>query len=521
MKKDHTEKKSQVVIIGGGLGGLSAAAILARKGFPVTLIEQHSKPGGYATSFKRSKGRFTFEVSLHAMNTADAGPLKNIFSLAGIEDKVKVVALPELCRIITPDHDMVWPQRNPEAIVDLLCQRFPDESNGIHQFFKEMETCLDDAKKPFNQNSLWEKLIFPFTHKNWWRIRNQTIGNIIDTHIQNAELKTIISTFWIYYLLPPSKLSGFIYLLATGMYIWAGAYYIKYQSQDLSNAFSEAIRKAGGKILLSTEAVGINIKDGRVCGVRLKDGKILKARSIISNASVPATMEMISDSSTQRKYKKNILRYLNKLKKYRPSLSSFIVWLGLNREITGKVDCHQTFIVKNNDPDDAYNASLSCDPISATSLVTIYDNTYPGYSQPGTSTISIYMPCGYDPWRPFESDYFAGQKDAYRKKKSAITETLIDQVEKNLIPGLKSMIEVKESATPLTNIRYTKNPEGAICGYEWSMDNSFMTRIENTTPFKGLFLSSAWGNGGGSYILTMDSGYKAYQAVVRDWQKKG
>jgi len=453
------------------------------------------------------------------MPRASEGPLKNVFNLAGIEDKVKIVPLPELCRIITPDHDMVWPQQDPASIIALLCQRFPSESNGIQQFFKEMETCIDDAKKPFDPNSLWAKIIFPFTHKNFWRIRNQTIGDILDTHIQSVELKTIISTFWIYYLLPPSKLSSFIYLLATGAFMWAGAYYINRTSQDLSDAFSEVIKEAGGEILLSTEAVGINVKDGHVCGVRLKDGRTLKARYVISNANVPATMKMISDSSNKGKYNKKVHRYLKKLKGYRPSLSSFVVWLGLNQEITGKVDCHQSFIIKNYDPEKAYEACLSSDPTLATSLVTIYDNTYPGYSQPGTSTITIYMPCGYEPWRPFESDYFAGQKDAYRKKKSAITEMLIDQVEESLIPGLKSMIEVKESATPLTNVRYTKNPEGAICGYEWSMDNSFMNRIENTTPFKGLFLASAWGNAGGSYMLTMDSGFKAYQAVARDWGK--
>lgn len=91
--------------------------------------------GAKKLAAKRSKGRFTFEVSLHAMPTAAKGPLKNVFNLAGIEDKVKVVALPELCRIVTPGHDMVWPQQEPEAIIELLCQRFPVESNGIQQFF--------------------------------------------------------------------------------------------------------------------------------------------------------------------------------------------------------------------------------------------------------------------------------------------------------------------------------------------------------------------------------------------------
>ena len=58
------KKDFPVVVIGGGLGGLSAAAHLAQNGFPVTLIEQHDRPGGYATSFDREQ--FTFEVSLHA-----------------------------------------------------------------------------------------------------------------------------------------------------------------------------------------------------------------------------------------------------------------------------------------------------------------------------------------------------------------------------------------------------------------------------------------------------------------------
>ncbi len=63
--------------------------------------------------------------------------------------------------------------------------------------------------------------------------------------------------------------------------------------------------------------------------------------------------------------------------------------------------------------------------------------------------------------------------------------------EKWAIPSLSSMIDVMEAATPLTNIRYTDNPEGAIYGYEQSMDNAYMTRLEQRTPFKGLYLASA------------------------------
>jgi len=520
MNINHDREGSEVVVIGGGLGGLSAAAILSRHGIPVTLIEQHKKLGGYATTFNRSAGKFTFEVSLHATNTATEGPIRRVFEEAGIQDKVEMVDLPELCRIITPDHDMIWPQQNPDAIIDLLCQAFSQETNGIKEFFGEMKASVEDAKKPFDPDSLWDKILFPFTHRNWWSIRKKTLGNILDKHIRDSEVRTILSIFWIYYLLPPSKLSGFIYLLATGSYIWGGGYYIKRRSQDLSNALTNAIKEAGGRVLLATEAVGITLKDGEVSGVVLKDGSTLKARSIISNVSVPDTMKMISEYTPQEKYSREALKYLDKIKAYRPSLSSFVVWLGLNQEISGKVNCHQTFLVQHYDPEEAYHGCLSCNPSEAYKLVTIYDNTYPGYSQPGTSSITIYMPSGYESWRRFESDYFAGRKDAYIKEKTRITEELIDEVEKLVIPDLRSMIEVKEAATPLTNLRYTKNPEGAICGYEWSMNNAFMNRIENTTPFKGLYLASAWSNPGGAYILTLDSGFRAYKALAKDWRMK-
>ncbi len=101
----------------------------------------------------------------------------------------------------------------------------------------------------------------------------------------------------------------------------------------------------------------------------------------------------------------------------------------------------------------------------------VYDNVYPGYSKPGKSSVSLLTFSGYEPWKQYEADYFVGRKEAYRKEKDRITQMLIDRAEAKVIPGLKSMIEVIDAATPLTNLRYTKNPEGAIVGYESSMSN--------------------------------------------------
>jgi prolycopene isomerase len=503
------------VVIGGGLGGLSAAAHLAKNGFPVTLVEQHDRPGGYATAFDRKGGKYSFEVSLHATAGANGG-LKQSLEGAGVLEKVQTVELPELCRIITPEHDMIWPQRNPDAIIEQLIQIFPGETAGLQGFFKEILGIMDEALKPFDIDSLWDKIRFPFTHKNMWAIRNMTLAEVLDKYVKDPKLRSILAVYWPYYGLPPSKLSGFYYAIATAAYIRFGANYVKDRSQDLSDALMTAIEDFGGQILLNTEAIDITVKDGSVTGVVLDNGKILIAKAVISNASAPATMELLTRDTASKDLPQKVPDYLNKLKAYRPSLSTFIVWLGLNQEIRDKVKGYEIFLNQNFDPEQSYRAYLACEPFKSDIVVTIYDNAFKGYSTAGTSTVQLLMLSGYEPWKPFEKDYFAGRKNAYMKQKEHVAKALIEIVEKRVIPGLSSMIDVMEAATPLTNIHYTQNPEGAIYGYEQSMDNAYMNRLENTTPFKGLYLASAWTNPGGGFQPCLESGARAFRALVKD-----
>jgi all-trans-retinol 13,14-reductase len=498
------------VVIGAGLGGLCCGAYLAQQGIPVTVVEQHDVPGGYATAFDRAGGRFRFEVSLHGTsihNNSTARILNNI----GVLEKLNLVPLPEVYRIKAPGMEFAVPQQDPEAYIALLNQHFPGEEEGVRSFVHEMLGVAEEAEKLHAKNGQFFKLIFPLRYPKMWNIRKKTLAEFVNGYVKNPALRNTLTSLWGYYGLPPSKLSAFYYAIATGGYLKHGSYYIKERSQNLSDALADAIEKHGGRVVYGTEVEKILMKDGAASGVVLSDGKTLPARAVVSNASaLTAFKHMLPPDAVPPDYMKQ-------LESYKPSISTFIVWLGLNRSLRGKIKGAEIDVSSGRDPEADYLSCLKGEVDKVGFSVSIYDNIYEGYSKPGTSTLMLLFLCGYEPWRRFEADYRKGVRDAYEKEKNRWADILISKAEKEVIPGLSSMIEVRDAATPLTNWRFTRNPGGAIYGFEQSMDNSYMNRINNRTPVKGLYLASAWGNPGGGYGGVLRAGELAFQHIMEDW----
>ncbi|HOV89665.1 MAG TPA: NAD(P)/FAD-dependent oxidoreductase [Syntrophorhabdaceae bacterium] len=501
-----------VVVIGAGLGGLCTAAYLVKDGFPVTVIEQHLIPGGYATSFSRGSGdKYTFDVSLHGTALHNT-PSAQILDDLGILKKLNLVLAPECYRLKKDKLDITVPQRDPESYIQLLSMKFPKEAKGIKSFVNEMINIVEDGVKLSKNKGKFIKVLFPIQYKHMWNVRNKTLEVFLGEHVKDPELKDALSGLWGYYGLPPSKLSAFYYAIATGEYLKYGLYYIKDRSQNLSDALADTIIKGGGKILYGTEAKKILTENKQVKGVEISGDKTIPARIVVSNASAPSTFfEMLPQDSLPNDY-------LNKIKGYKPSLSSFIVWLGLNRELGEAIKTYTIHVPHGNAEED-YKACLTGDIENSPFSVTIYDNLFKGYSKSGCSTVSIITLCGYDFWSKFESYYKKGEKDNYYEEKERWTKILIKKAEKYVIPGLSSMMDVVESSTPLTNWYFTKNYRGAIYGYDETMDNSFMNRIENRTPVKGLYLASAWGDPGGGYAGVLRSGFNTFSKILEDFAK--
>jgi len=496
------------VVVGAGLGGLCCAAFLAQQGVPVTVVEQKGVPGGYATAFER--GRFRFDVSLQGTSVRDSSTGRLLDRL-GLQKAIETVPLPELARIHMPGLDISIPQRDPEACVEMLSRRFPAEADGIRKLIDFMIAVSEESDRMHRNKGKFIRALFPIQFRHMWSVRKKSAADVMNEFLEDESLKNVLTALWGYFGLPPSKLSGFYFASGVGDYLKNGCYYIRPRSQALSTRLAESIQANGGRILYNRTVERIRVEKGAVSGVALSDGSVLPARAVVSNASGPATFKRLLPENTLP------VRYTARLNSYAPSISTFIVWLGLRRELRGRIEGFSHHICDGSGPEQGYRACLRGDVEKIAYTVNIYDNLFEGYSAPGTATVQLLAYCGFAPWRRFQDAYFAGDKDAYEREKERWADVLIRRAERDVIPGLSDAIEVRVAATPLTNWRYTGNTDGAIYGFAQDMNNTFINRIENRTPVKGLYLAGAWGSPGGGYRGVLWSGENTFRDMMEDW----
>jgi len=117
--------KYNTIIIGGGLAGLTAGATLSKFGKKVLLLEQHHKPGGCATTFKR--GDFIVEVGLHEMSgLTENGSISQIFKMLEVDKHVQFKKVPEFYGVVSDKEDFVMPH-GYKAAMKALIDKYPED----------------------------------------------------------------------------------------------------------------------------------------------------------------------------------------------------------------------------------------------------------------------------------------------------------------------------------------------------------------------------------------------------------
>jgi prolycopene isomerase len=492
-----------VVIIGAGVGGLTAGAILARSGKKVLILEKNPIAGGYAVNFKRNG--FEFDASLHLMNAGNNSPVQEIFKKCGIIEEVEFIKPKYLYRSIYPDFDISIPQCNTKEFITLLCDLFPNEKQKINDLIKSIVDFFNDAQhfRDTFKERVWPTFL-PFQYRSLNYYLHRSWGDILDKFLQDQRLKAILSQLWPFFGLPPETLSAYYFAAPTFDYIANGGYYPRGGSESVSSALLKIIEFNGGRVQMNATVEEIIAQDKLAKGVRLSSGDTILSDTVISNISAHVTF---------CKLLKNIklpFRFYVSLKRMKPSVSAFQVYLGLNVSLKERNlfnEEYELFVNPGYDIMKQYQACIKNDMNSVPFAITFYSNLLDDVAPPNKSTITITVLSGYKFWENLP-------KEDYEYTKNQLAGVLIRRAEK-IIPNLSGYIEIKDIATPLTMEKYTGCYKGAIYGWEENLSQSGIKRMNFVTPIKNLYLVGAWTQPGGGLAGVMQSGEKVAEYLLK------
>ena len=502
--------KYDVIVIGAGLGGLTSGAKLAKEGKKVLLIEQHTIPGGCATTFKRKD--FTVEVGLHEIDGLDRDDAKTkIFQDLGVFDNVEFVRVPEFYRYINQRVDIVVPDDYRKAI-DVLVERFPNEEKGIRKFFKVILNILRELRRlPREKWKLFALLpVFPIIYPNVMFRENGTIGDFLDSIINDEDLKLVLLANLGYYHDDPYSLSLLYYAAAQASYFSGGGHFIKGGSQKLPDYLAGVIRDNGGEVRLRHLVTGILTSDNRAIGVTYRkatghDAETQEAFGdyIIANAAIPNVVNELLPPSEARN------KLASEIERQEVACSLISVYLGFKRPAKELGNAHYSTIVAGEDvssPSDVLR-NLRGD-ISKRGFIFVDYSQVDSQLAPQNKGLGVI--CTLD----YISDWENLGKEEYRTKKEEVAQMFIERLDK-LIPGIKDEIEYHEVGTPKTIKRYTLNPDGTAYGFAQIPRQAGRKRIQQKSPVENLYFASAWTMPGHGFSGAILSGYRCAEMILR------
>ena len=478
-----------IIIIGAGLGGLTAGAKLAREGLKVLVIEQHSQPGGCATTFRRRA--FTLEVGLHEMDGPGNRDIKNrIFSELEVTGNVEFLTVPEFYRFIRGDLAVTVPH-DPQLAAARLSEMFPGETAGIAAYFEQVL----NPKKRAEGNS--EPDI--------------SVGAFLDSIIKDEDLKLILLGNLGYFHDDPYSLSLAYYSVAEGSYYTNGASFIRGGSQKLSDHLAAYIKSHGGEVLLNHLVTGIAVKDNRATGVtfrkkndRSKTAYEAVAEEVVANNAVPALADLLpSNLGAQLKYECGGLN---------TGASLLTVYFGFNKPLKELgYSYYSTFIYDTSVKTQADIVVNNRDDFSRRSFTFVdYGQLDSGLTSAGKGVGAVCCIDYLEDWENLGSE-------EYERKKEYAAQKFIDRLGE-VIPGIKDVIAYYEVGTPLTVKRYTLNPGGAVYGFA---QNPGRKVLDAFPPVENLHFASAWGKTGGGFSGAIAGGYLCAFNILRKRARTG
>ncbi len=473
LNKPEIKSKYDVIVLGAGIAGLICGTFLAKSGKKVLIIEQHSIPGGYCTSFKR-KG-FIFDAAVHHIGGCGKWSVVGR-CLKELDININFLRLDPMDSINFPSLSIDIPAEIDDY-VDLLQERFPSESDNLSLFFKEFIALY---RATFSNK---EK------HKMIIKYQNLTFKEMLDSFFTDEQLKMVLSAQWGYIGSPPQEVSAIGMCQMLVNYLKDGAYFPVGGTQNFADAITQKFIDYGGHIMLSSRVIELHTDDNIIKGVTTEKGRDIFADTIVSNIDPKQTFFSLMNKNAVDE------AYLNKINSMEESVSFFLLYLGLDN----KIDLQS---LKRGFYHTSTNTDYTDNDWFYISVPTEVDSSL---APDNKQIISVVVS---------PRDNYDNIKDwvAYKSKMKEYTIKYLE----NYVPDLRNHIEVIDAATPKTLYRYTYNSKGAAYGWAVTVDQTWFNRPQHTTPFKNLFLTGHWTNPGPGICAVVSSGWRVANVILNN-----
>jgi phytoene dehydrogenase-like protein len=489
------------VVIGAGNGGLTAAAKLAQAGANVLLLERHNIPGGAATSFCR--GRFEFEVALHQLSGLGTpekpGLLRLQLDKLGVLDDLEFVEISDLYHVATADGFRITLKTNRAETIAVLKDKFPHEKDAIQRYFDLMAGFANDMIGAFifrDPEPSREK------YPNLYQYALRNAKEILDDYFSDPLLKAVLSVYWGYIGVPPTRLAFAYLAMILFQYMEFKPFHVKGGSQAISNAILNKFISNGGTARFSCGAQKIIVDGGQVKGVISGDGDQVATRHVVSNISPLATYNHLMDPA-------HIPHDVTvEMKSRNLSTSALTMFIGFDCEPDQLGITESTnFLMSSTDISDGLLDRMNrLDITDELMVLSCYDVSDPDFSPAGTCQANVVTLKYGEPWLRIPPRQ-------YHDVKFRCADAMLQRVFE-IYPAAKNHIEEVEVGTPLTHMRYLGHPLGAIYGYEMLTKDALFFQPGRHSPIKGLSFVGGWAGDNG-FEPTLRSGISAAKSIIR------
>jgi phytoene dehydrogenase-like protein len=508
------------ITIGSGLGGLTAAALYARAGHRVLVLERNDEFGGAATTYRR--GRLTIEASLHQTSgfSDPFDPKARILAALGLLDDLEFVPVGAVYEVRGRlfDPPFVLPS-GFDAAEKALTERFPLHQKAFRGLFRRMRA-LQEAISVVGEehDSLWWFLHAPSVPLKLWpllRDVHRSLADVFDQLFGDDEApKLALAANLGYYSDDPKHLWWVFYALAQGGYLAGGGTYIKGGSGVLSHKLVSVVETEGGTARPGRTVTEILLDaEGHAAGVAhtANDGsdRIVDRAPILFGNAAPTVLEEALPAEARSTF---AATYQGRP----PSISLFDIALGLDRN-PGELGLshYYTALIPdwvNSLADYALRGeTLGGTPGSRMPVVGItnFGAIDSGLNPDGLHLVSVTGIDRVENWDDLD-------EQAYRAKRDRWLDAIVAGVDRNF-PGFAAAVVQREMATAVTMRRYLNTPRGEVYGFAPVPPIGMPTVGSEkaiTTTIPGLWLASSYGGAGG-FTGTMLAGMLAARAAVK------